>query len=324
MQQKTFRQPKKQNRKFILGMVYRLVIKHLIVLEKNADRLSVVNTTDRLGKNATNLQNLEFWASSLVLLLWNRVGNNDLVNSRGIKAGQGISGEDTVGDQRIDIGSTLALDKLGSTGDSVAGISQIIDDDGNTACNISDKHHSGILAIGDACWATLLDIILVIALGTGFKPHRKLAYLVDKSEVHLQAVCNSSSTLGSTGVWRDDDSILEIWDVLLDVALKKWLSVEVVDWNIEEALILWVVEVHGNNVVGSGAGQEVSNKGSSLSNPLLVSWLWLEELRTGDSGWVLVVVSSKVWSRNTGLLSAVLALSGVRASWWGNSIGEVV
>ena len=47
-------------------MVYRLVIKHLIVLEKNADRLSVVNTTDRLGKNAANLENLEFWASSLV------------------------------------------------------------------------------------------------------------------------------------------------------------------------------------------------------------------------------------------------------------------
>ena len=158
----------------------------------------------------------------------------------------------------------------------------------------------------------------------GSKPDRSLAYLVNKSEVHLQAVCNSSSTLGSTGVWRDDDSILEIWDVLLDVALKKRLSVEVVDWNVEEALVLWVVEVHRNNVIGSSAGQEVSDKRSSLSNPLFVSWLWLEELRADDGGWVLVVVSSKMWSRDTGLLGAVLALSGVCASWWGNSIGEVV
>ena len=164
MQQKTFSKPKKQNRNFILDMVYRPVIKHLIVLEKNADRLSVVNTADGLGKNATNLENLELWASSLVLLLWHGVGDNNLVNSRGVEAGQGISGEDTVGDQRIDVGSTLALDKLGSAGDSVAGISQIIDDDSNTACNISDKHHSRILAIGDACWATLLDILLVVAL----------------------------------------------------------------------------------------------------------------------------------------------------------------
>lgn len=160
-----FTSPRNKIRNFILGMVYRLVIKHLIVLEKNADRLSVVNTTDRLGKNAANLENLEFWASSLVLLLWNRVGNNDLVNSGGVEAGQSISGEDTVGNQRIDVGSTLALDKLGSTGDSVAGISQIIDDDGNTTCNISDKHHSGILAIGDACWATLLNFESVVAHG---------------------------------------------------------------------------------------------------------------------------------------------------------------
>lgn len=82
-----------------------------------------------------------------------------------------------------------------------------------------------------------------------------LAYFVNKSEVHLQAVCNSSSTLSSTGVWRDDDSILEIWDVLLDVALKKWLSVKVVDWNIKEALVLWIVEVHGDNVISTGTGQ---------------------------------------------------------------------
>ena len=175
MRQKTFSKPKKQNRTFILGMVYRLVVKHLIVLEKDADRLTVVNTADRLGENAANLKNLELWASSLVLVLWNRVGNNDLVNSRGVEAGQGIPGEDTVGDQCIDVGSALALDKLGGTGDSVAGISQIIDNDSNTACNISDKHHSRILTIGDARWATLLDIALVVALWMGSKPDQKFS-----------------------------------------------------------------------------------------------------------------------------------------------------
>jgi hypothetical protein len=50
-------------------------------------------------------------------------------------------------------------------------------------------------------------------------------------------------------------------------------TVEVVDWDVEEALILRVVQVHGDDVVRASAGKEVGNESTGLSHPHLVSTL---------------------------------------------------
>ncbi len=148
---------------------------------------------------------------------------------------------------------------------------------------------------------------------------------MNKRKVHVQAVCNGGSALGTTGIWGDNDGILEVWNVLLDVALEQWLAVQVVDWDVEEALVLGVVQIHGDDVVGPCTGEKISDERSGLCDPLLVTWLWLEELRTGDGGWVLVVVSSEMWSVNTVLLGrAIINALSVGAPWWGNAVCEVV
>ena len=59
---------------------------------------------------------------------------------------------------------------------------------------------------------------------------------MDECELHAQAVRNGSRALGATGIGTDDDSILPVGNVLLDVSLKKRLSVEVIDGDIEESL----------------------------------------------------------------------------------------
>lgn len=110
---------------------------------------------------------------------------------------------------------------------------------------------------------------------------------MNKCKVHLQAVGDESSTFGTSSIGGDNDSFPEAGDVGLDVVLDEGLAVEVIDRDIKETLVLGIVEVHGDDVVGSGAGDEVSNKSTSLSNPLLVAGLGLESI---DVVGVLIVV----------------------------------
>ena len=59
---------------------------------------------------------------------------------------------------------------------------------------------------------------------------------MNKGELHAQAVRDGSGTLGAASIGADNNSILPVGNVLLDVALKKRLSVKVVDGDIEESL----------------------------------------------------------------------------------------
>lgn len=122
---------------------------------------------------------------------------------------------------------------------------------------------------------------------------------MNQGEVHVQAVGNRCGTLCTACIWTDDNCVFEVGDVLLNVSLKERLAVEVVDGDVEEALVLRVVKVHGDDVVRSSAGKQVCDEGTRLGNPLLVSRLWLEECGIVDDRVVLVVVSRKVGSLST-------------------------
>ena len=65
---------------------------------------------------------------------------------------------------------------------------------------------------------------------------------------------------------------------MLYVLLEEWSSIEVVDRNIEEALILGVVQVHGNHMVGTGTCQKICYECACLRDPLSVSRTRLESL----------------------------------------------
>jgi len=68
------------------------------------------------------------------------------------------------------------------------------------------------------------------------------------------------SPFGASSVWRDDDRVPPLWDVLLDPLEDGGLCVEVVDGDVEEALDLGGVQVHGDDVVGAGHAQHVGHQ----------------------------------------------------------------
>ena len=108
---------------------------------------------------------------------------------------------------------------------------------------------------------------------------------MDESKVCAQGVCDVCRALCAASVRTDDHAVVGAAvlgdDLLLDVLLQHVPSVEVVHWDVEEALVLRVVQVHGDDVVCASAGQEVCNESTSLSHPHLVSTLDRELRRAG-------------------------------------------
>lgn len=128
----------------------------LVVLEKDADGFAVVYPSDRLCENAANLQYFEFRAQALVLFLWDTVSDDDFVDGARVDASDGVAAENSVCEESVDVGSALSLYKLGGAGNGVGCISEIIDDNGDPASDISHKHHGGVLAVSDASRTTFL------------------------------------------------------------------------------------------------------------------------------------------------------------------------
>ena len=124
--------------------------------EKSADRLSMVHTADGFGEHGPNFQNFQLGAQAAVFILRNAIRYDDLVQSGGINSGNGIATEYAVGEQSINVGCSLLLQQLGRSSNCVGCIRKIVDQDSNSVGNLSDQHHGGVLAIGNAGGSTFL------------------------------------------------------------------------------------------------------------------------------------------------------------------------
>ena len=117
----------------------------------------MVDATDRLGENGGDIQDVELGSKLLLMLvLGNRVGDDQLVNRRSLDAVESVTAEDTVSQQGVDGGGTLLLEELGSSGNGVSGIGNVVEEDAHAVGNVTDEHHAGVLAIGDLGRAALL------------------------------------------------------------------------------------------------------------------------------------------------------------------------
>ena len=72
--------------------------------------------------------------------------------------------------------------------------------------------------------------------------------------------------LGTTSIWADNDTVADV-EVLPDPLKHAGLGVEVVDRDVEEALDLTGVKIHGNDVVAASSlehvGHELGGNGST-------------------------------------------------------------
>ncbi|CRK25666.1 hypothetical protein BN1723_013652, partial [Verticillium longisporum] len=71
-------------------------------------------------------------------------GHDDLVNGRGIDAGNGVAAKDAVGEEGCDGGGALLLQELCGTGDRVTSVHKVIDQDARPVLDVTDQHHAGV------------------------------------------------------------------------------------------------------------------------------------------------------------------------------------
>lgn len=141
--------------------------------------------------------------------------------------------------QGVDSGGALLLEEFGGAGDGVGGVGEVVDEDGEARGDIAHEHHGGVLAVGDLCGPAFLgwgvsDRKGVWGLG-------RMMHLVDQGEGHTKPIGDGGGALRSAGIRTDDHSLLVVGDVVLDVLLQQRAAVEVVDGDVEKALILRVV-----------------------------------------------------------------------------------
>lgn len=135
-------------------------------------------------------------------------------------------------------------------------------------------------------------------------------HLVDEGKFHSQGVCDRGCSLCSSCIGRNDNGFLVVGDVVLDITLQQWASVQVVDGNVKESLILRIVEIHSDDVVGAGAGEETGHKGTGLGDPLTVT----------EAGLVGVIVGVAVSTRE-GWGTGCSTVFGVREAQWSWDLG---
>jgi hypothetical protein len=63
---------------------------------------------------------------------------------------------------------------------------------------------------------------------------------VNERKWHTERISNSCSSLGTSRIRADNNSLLVVGDIGLDVFAEKMATVQVVDRDVEEALVLGV------------------------------------------------------------------------------------
>lgn len=243
-----------------------------------------------------------------MLSLGNRVCDEHLINGRCIDTGNGVTAKHSVSEKSIHLGSTLPLQQLSSARDGVSCVDDVVDQDTDAVRDVTHKHHAGIAVLGESDRTSLLEVLY--EFWTGGESRDYLNYLVNQGKIRLEAIGDQGCSLRASGIGGDNDRVLVARDLRLDVVLDQSLSIEVVDGNIKEALVLGIVKIHGDNVVGAGTSQQVGNQSAGLGNPVLVTRLGPE---SRDVRLVFVVVGGVTPQGGDGVLLLVTTVrSGAR------------
>ena len=136
----------------------------------------------------------------------------------------------TVGD---DLLGAVGLEGGGGLAQGAGGVDHVVHDDAGTAVDFADDVHH-------------------------FRDVGLRAALVDDRQVAFEALGQRAGADDAAVVRRDDQRVLVI--LLADVVEQDGQGVDVVDRNVEEALDLFGVQVHGQHAVDAGGDEHVGDQ----------------------------------------------------------------
>ncbi|KAI3488192.1 hypothetical protein L1887_47731 [Cichorium endivia] len=225
------------------------------LVEQHRHALAVVAATDGLGEHVRDVDLLDLGTARTVGSLRKRVGHNELLQARVGDALQCRSRQDAVRDNGQHALGTVLDELLRGEVERTARVGHVVDEDGHFALDVADEHHARYL-VG------------------------ALALLVEERKVELETVGERGGALGTSGVGRHDDRLVDIHH-LADVLQRRRFGIEVVDGHIEEALDLRRMKVHGDHVVAPGVFEHVGDEfgGDGCARLVLLVLSGVEEVR---------------------------------------------
>ncbi|KAH3663667.1 hypothetical protein OGAPHI_005068 [Ogataea philodendri] len=160
----------------------------------------------------------------------------------------GLSTQNSVRDNGNDLFGAVLEQHLGGLGQSTTGVCHIVDNDTCFSSNVSNENHTAHL-VGSR------------------------TLFMDQRKVEVQTVGQSSSTLGSTGVGRNNNGVLHV-QLFTNITNHRWLSIQVIHGHIKEPLNLRGVQVHRDHVVAPGTGEHIGHQfGRNRRTALVLSVL---------------------------------------------------
>ena len=107
---------------------------------------------------------------------------------------------------------------------------------------------------------------------------------MDQRKAQIQPIRHRGRALGASRIRTHDDAVLDGLQVIADPAQGRGFGVEVVDGDVEEALDLRGVQVHGDDVVAPGRLQHVGHELGGDGSAGLVFFVLACVGEVGDDG----------------------------------------
>jgi hypothetical protein len=86
----------------------------------------MVDTTNCLSEDPADLQNFQLGTQAAMFILRDAVGHHDLIQGGRIDTGDGITAEDTMSEQGVDVGGALLFQQLCGSCDGIRCVRQVI------------------------------------------------------------------------------------------------------------------------------------------------------------------------------------------------------
>lgn len=182
--------------------------------EKIWHTFAVVGPTNGFGKHHGDVDALDFVAILHMAVLWNCIRHDNGFEASVVDARNGWTAEDSVCKNGIHLRGAGFKKLLGSVANCAARVGHVVDENRDSLSHVTNEHH----------WCDFVGL---------------LALFVNQSELNVQSVCNRRDTLGATSIWRHDDRVPPVGDILFDPLQDSGLGIKIIDGNVKETLKRW-------------------------------------------------------------------------------------
>ena len=205
-------------------------------VEQLGDRDLLIDALDRLCEHGSHRQILQSVALAC-LHCGNGIQQGQLHNVAVVQALQSGAGEHAVRSTGMDaVGAAHFHNGLGCVAQRTGGIHHIVKQDAILAANIADDVHN--------------------LAGVGL-----LTALIYDGQLHVQLLCECTSTGHRTNVGRNDNHVLASVTKLLGIVIHKdGVACQIIHGDIKEALDLCSMQIHGQHAVRTGCGEHIGHQ----------------------------------------------------------------